>query len=50
MAVEELRCERCDRPAEVVGHRIGRQRSGHETVNRTVVKVCECGGKVVPVM
>ena len=46
----ELRCEKCDRPAEVVSRKVGRQRSGHETVKKTLAKACACGGRVVPVM
>lgn len=43
-----LRCEKCDRPAEIMIHKVGRQRTGHETIKKTSAHTCECGGKIVP--
>lgn len=43
-----LQCEKYDRPASIVSRKIGRQRTGHETVKKTVPSKCDCGGKIVP--
>ena len=43
-----LQCEKCDRPAEILSRKVGRQKTGHETVKKTSANTCACGGRIVP--
>ncbi|MEK4425887.1 hypothetical protein [Solibacillus sp. FSL K6-1523] len=45
-----LMCEDCERPAPVIGRKVGRTIVGHETVKKTVPSKCVCGGRIVPMI
>ena len=45
-----LRCEKCDRPAQLKKTSTGRTRNGHLNVKKVYEPVCPCGGNVKPIM
>ena len=45
-----LKCEKCDRPAQLKRQATGRTRNGHMNVKKVYERVCPCGGAIKPMM
>lgn len=45
-----LKCEKCDRPAQLKKQATGRTRNGHLNVKKVYERVCPCGGVIMPLM
>lgn len=45
-----LKCEKCDRPAQLKKQATGRTRNGLLNVKKVYERVCPCGGAIMPLM
>lgn len=45
-----LKCEKCDRPAQLKKQATGRTQNGHLNINKVYERVCSCGGTIKPMM
>lgn len=45
-----LKCEKCDRPAQLKTKSTGRTRNGNLNVNKVYERKCPCGGEIKPMM
>lgn len=45
-----LRCEKCDRPAQLKKQTTGRTLNGHLNVTKIYERICPCGGAIKPIM
>lgn len=45
-----LKCEKCDRPAQLKKQATGRTRNGHLNVKKVYECVCPCGAEIKPMI
>lgn len=45
-----LKCEKCDRPAQLKKKATGRTRYGNLNIKKVYERVCPCGGEIKPMM
>lgn len=45
-----LKCEKCDRPAQLKKQTTGRTSNGNLNVKKVYERVCVCGGEIKPIM
>lgn len=45
-----LKCEKCDRPAQLMKQATGRTRNGHLSVKKVYERNCACGGEIKALM
>ena len=45
-----LKCEKCDRPAQLKKQATDRTRNGHLNVKKVYERICPCGGEIKAMM